>query len=297
MILRRNIFVFAVILASCTFALTAKAQGAGGQSMPPATPSATAGITPGAAASDADIESAVPLFCPPKQILRDKNGKISGCKTCPKGTEMFGTGVRSEWELRSGAMWGHFTSPTAENLLVTGFGCDSHASNFGGSYIFTRKAGKLRILKYDPALFVDECHTFPFADGRDFFVCKSGWFGQGEGTGYIYLATFDATGEDKQIRLFMVKDTTEECGSGSSGNAQSSDIKDIKFATNQNGELTGMTVTATLGNIRCSEKDAAKKGSSPPASLKTYEIEFTFDGKLFHVTPQSIAALAHFDQE
>ena len=210
---------------------------------------------------------------------------------------MFGTGVRSEWELRSGTMWGHFTSSSAENLLVTGFGCDSHANNFGGSYVFTRKAGRLRILKYDPALFVEDCHVFPFSDGRDFLVCKSGWFGQGEGTGYIYLATFDATGEDKQTRLFMVKDTTGECGSNSTGAVQSSDIKDIKFATKENGELTGMTVTATLGNIRCSERDAAKKGSSPPASLKTYEIEFTFDGKQFHATPATKAALAHFDQE
>jgi hypothetical protein len=210
---------------------------------------------------------------------------------------MFGTGVRSEWELRSGTMWGRFTSPTAENLLVSGFGCDSHANNFGGSYVLTRKAGKFRILKYDPALFVEDCHVFPYSSGRDFLVCKSGWFSQGEGTGYIYVATFDATGADKETRLFMVKDSTADCGSDSTRTVQSSDIKDIKFATNQNGELTGMTVTATLGNIRCSQKDAAKKSSTPPPSLKTYEINFTFDGKLFHVTPQSKAALAHFEQE
>jgi hypothetical protein len=297
MMLRRRIFIVAGILASCTLGLTARAQGTGGQSQPPPSPSTTAGIARGAAASDADIESAVALFCPQKQILRDKNGKISGCKTCPKGTEMFGTGVRSEWELRSGTMWGHFTSSIDDNLLVTGFGCDSHANNFGGSYVFTRKAGKLRILKYDPALFVEDCHVFPFSDGRDFLVCKSGWFGQGEGTGYVYLATFDATGEDKQNRLFVVKDTTGECGANSSVAVQASEIKDIKFATKENGELTGMTVTATLGNIRCNQRDALRKGGSAPSPLKTYVIEFTFDGKLFHVTPESKAALTHFEQD
>jgi hypothetical protein len=297
MISGRRIFIVAAAFASLTLTLRASAQGTRGQSQSSPSPATIGGIKPGATASESDIESAVTLFCPQKQILRDKNGKISGCKTCPKGTEMFGTGVRSEWELRSGTMWGHFTSATADNLLVTGFGCDSHSNNFGGSYVFTRKAGKLRILKYDPALFVEDCHVFPFSDGRDFLVCKSGWFGQGEGTGYIYLATFEATGEDKQARLFMVKDTTGECGSNSNVVVQSSDINDIKFATKENGELTGMTVTATLGNIRCNQREALKKGGSPPASLKTYEIEFTFDGRLFRATPGSKAALAHFEEE
>jgi hypothetical protein len=297
MISRQKGFMVAAVFALLTFASAGNAQGSAGQSQQPATSGSVAGITPGAAASDADTESAVPLFCPQKQILRDKNGKISGCRSCPKGTEMFGTGVRSEWELRSGTMWGHFTSASAENLLVTGFGCDSHANNFGGSYVFIHKAGKFRILKYDPALFVDDCHVFPFSDGRDFLVCKSGWFGQGEGTGYIYLATFDATGDDKETRLFMVKDTTGDCGSDSSGTVQSSDIKDMKFATKENGELTGMTVTVTLGKIRCSQRDALQKGTTPPATLKTYEIEFTFDGKQFHVTPASRAAFALFEQD
>ncbi len=207
---------------------------------------------------------------------------------------MYGTGVRSEWELRSGTMWGHFTSPNAENLLVTGFGCDSHANNFGGSYMFTRKAGRLRLLKYDPALFVDDCHVFPYADGRDFLVCKGGWFGMGEGTGWVFVATFDATGEDKDTTLFMVKDTTGTCGSDPAQVVHSSDITDLKFSTKENGELTGMTMM--LGNIRCSQVGELQKGKTAPASLKTYEIEFTFDGKSFHVTPQSRKSLALFEE-
>ncbi len=208
---------------------------------------------------------------------------------------MYGTGVRSQWELREGTMWGHFTSPSAENLIVSGFGCDSHADNFGGSYVFTHKAGRLRLLKYDPAVFVADCHAFPYPDGRDFLVCKRGWYGQGEGAGDIVITSFDATGDDRSTKLIAVKDTTGTCAGDSSDVVQSSDIVDMKFSTSDNGELTGMTVTATLGNIKCSQRPDPKKGRPAPTSLKTYEIEYTFDGKLFHVAPQSEKIMTLFD--
>jgi hypothetical protein len=276
----------ALTLALLTIAPAGKAQGA------PAHPVSSA-ITPGAAASDGDIELAVPMFCPTREILRGKDGKISGCSRCPTGTDMFGTGVRTEWELRSGTMWGHFTSPTAENLIVTGYGCDSHAHNFGGSYVFTRRAGRLRLLKYDPSLFMDQCHAFPYADGRDFLVCKGGWFGMGQGSGFIFVASFDAMGADKDTTLITMTDTTGTCGSNSAQVVHTSEISDLKFATKESGELTG--VTTTLGTIRCADVGNSQKSKGPPPSLKTYEIEFTFDGKLFHATPESKKALALFE--
>jgi hypothetical protein len=292
----QGVFIVAAAMALLTVVPAGRAQGAQKQSpMPaPGSPSdASAAITIGAPASDADIERAVPMFCPKRAILRGKDGKISGCRSCPTGTDMFGTGVRTEWELRSGTMWGHFTAPNAENLIVSGYGCDSHAHNFGGSYVFTRRAGRLRLLKYDPALFMDECHVFPYSDGRDFLVCKGGWFGMGEGTGFVFTASFGGTGEDKDTMLFTVKDTTGTCGSNAAQVVHTSDIADLKFSTKENGELAG--ITATLGTIRCSDAGDSQKSKAAPASMKTYEIEFTFDGKLFHATPETRKTLELFE--
>jgi hypothetical protein len=142
---------------------------------------------------------------------------------------------------------------------------------------------------------MDDCHAFPYEDGRDFLVCKGGWFGMGEGTGYVFHAAFGATGEDKDTTLFTVKDTTGTCGSDPAQVVHSSDITDLKFSTKENGELAGFT--GTLSTIRCSQVGDSQKGKTPPAPLKAYEIEFTFDGKLFHVTPGSRAALAIFEAD
>ena len=295
------VFQKGFVLAAATLVLLTFAPASEAQSTAAKQPAASGGpqlapsstITPGAAASDSDIELAVPIFCPKREILRGKDGKISGCAKCPTGTDMFGTGVRTEWELRSGTMWGHFTSPTAENLVVTGYGCDSHAHNFGGSYVFSRRAGRLRLLKYDPALFMDQCHAFAYPDGRDFLVCKGGWFGMGQGSEFVFVASFDAAGADKDTTLITMTDTTGTCGSSPAQIVHSSDISDLKFSTKENGELTGFTTT--LGTIRCSDVGDPKKVKSPPPSLKNYEIEFTFDGKLFHATPEARKALALFE--
>ncbi len=234
------------------------------------------------------------MFCPKREILRGKDGKISGCSRCPTGTDMFGTGARTEWELRSGTMWGHFTSSSAENLLISGFGCDSHAHNFGGSYVFTRRAGRLRLLKYDPALFMDQCRVFPFDDGRDFLVCNGEWGGQGEAESYVDSEVFDGSGKGTETVVFRTMDTTGTCDDDGSVVVKESAIKKVQYATKETGELSGVSVTATLGNVRCSQVGDTSKGETPPASLKTYEIEFTFDGKLFHVAPESRNALTLF---
>ncbi|MFZ0820944.1 MAG: hypothetical protein WAM91_12805 [Candidatus Acidiferrales bacterium] len=295
---KQRFLIIPALVASLAFAPVGKAKSAGGQPPPAARGAAvgtSSGITPGASASDADIELAVPMFCPKREILRGKDGKISGCSRCPTGTDMYGTGVRTQWELRSGTMWGHFTSPSAENLIVSGYGCDSHAHNFGGSYMFTRRAGKLRLLKYDPALFVSDCHAFPYPDGRDFLVCKGGWFGMGEGSGFVFHVAFGATGEDRDTTLFNVKDTTGTCGSSRAQVVHSSDISNLKFSIKEDGELAGFT--ATLATTQCGQIADSQKSKTTAAPLKTYEIEYKFDGKLFHVTPGSRAALALFESD
>jgi hypothetical protein len=286
---RQKIIAVAAVFALLTFAPAGKAQGAGGQLQPPN----AAGANP----RTADIEHAVALLCPQKDLLRSKSGSISGCRTCPIGTDFRGDGS-SQWEFRK-ATFGHFTSPTADNLLVDGFNCDSHASNFGGTYVFTFTSGRARLLKYAQGLHTEECKKFLYPDGREFLVCRGGWSGQGENVSYVYSAVFDAVGKDMQTMVFTTTDTCATCSEDGSVVVKESAVKDVRYATKDSGELTGFTITASLEKRKCSQFLSSADPKKAPAlkPAKTYEIEFIFDGKQFHVAPQSKAIQALFEKD
>jgi hypothetical protein len=270
------VFVFLLLASACD-----------GQSAPaPEINTASAGVQP------ADINAAVGVICGPANITRSKDGTASGCRVCPKGTNFQGQ-RGSQWGVYAETP-GHFTSPQDDNLILSGSGCDSHANNFGGSFVFSLKAGKPRLLKYNPGLITDSCHKFALADGRDFLVCKGGWGGMGENDGVVFATTFDAAGKDSTTNLIRTTDTTAMCGDDPDEVFQESDIRNVAFATGDTGKITGLTITATLGNIRCSAVKTEQKTGKSPATLKTYSIEFLFDGKRFKVAPASRAALNRF---
>jgi hypothetical protein len=189
------------------------------------------------------------------------------------------------------------TSAHDDNLILDGSNCDSHASNFGGSFVFSIISGKPKLLKYDQSLRTDQCHKFPYADRREFLVCRGGWSGQGEYDSYFFLARFDVTGKSSQTTIFSTRNTASSCSSGSGESVEGSDIKDAKFDAKASGELTSMTITATNGTMTCAQAKAKKASGKDPASMKTYEIEFLFDGKQFTVAPASRTAFRVFPQQ
>jgi len=258
------------------------------QSVPaPAFNTASAGVR------SADIDAAVALLCLPSDITRSKAGTASGCRVCPKGTDFQAVG-HSDWGVYAETP-GHFTSAQDDDLLLSGSGCDSHANDFGGSFMFSFKSGKPRLLKYDQGLITDRCRKFAFADGRDFLVCEGGWTGMGENDGLVLAITFDVAGKDSTTKLVTATDTTGMCGDDPGQVAQESDIKNIAFSTKDSGEITAMTVTATLGNVTCPVVKSERKTGKSAAAVKTYEIEFLFDGEHFKVAPGSRAALHRFE--
>ena len=257
------------------------------------TKTATASSVAGSAASTADEEAAVALLCKPADIDRSKTGSITGCKTCPKGTDFYSQNMGG-WYFGA-ATAGHFTSAHADNLILDGSNCDSHASNFGGSFIFSMVSGKPKLLKYDRSLRTDQCHKYSYTAGREFLVCRGGWSGQGEFDAYFFLASFDATGKSSQATIFSTRNTAGSCG-GEGESVEGSDIKDVKFDAKDSGALTSMTLTATNGSMTCAQAKAKKASGKDPASMKTYEIQFLFDGKQFTVAPASRAAFRAFPQ-
>ncbi len=244
--------------------------------------------------NQADVEAAVALLCKPADTIRSQNGNASGCKACPKGTDFFGQKM-GEWELRN-ALAGHFTSAVDNELIVSGFNCDSHANNFGGSFIFSLKTGKPQLLKYDSGLITDTCHKFRYADGREFLACRGGWSGQGENDSSVFLTRFDAAGKNADDVTFRTFDSTATCGDDSTVKVPSSGIKNIEFSSKDSGELSGMTITATIGQVTCGEVNAERALGKEMPSVKTYELHYIFNGRQFGITPESEAALKLFPQ-
>ncbi len=240
----------------------------------------------------ADIEAAVAEICPARDITRLKDGSISGCRVCPKATDFYGD-KNSSWGMYAETP-GHFTSAHDDNLLLDGSGCDSHARNWGGSFIFMLKSGGVHLLKYDQGIHTDECYKFAYPGGRDFLICRGGSTFQGESTEVIFMVAFDATGNAVTTKLISASDTANAC------------LGDIKFspvesaasaAAGTSGEIKGLTITAMQGATGCSTAQTEAKAGKLSRSVKSYEIEFLFDGKQFKVAPASRAALSRFDTD
>jgi hypothetical protein len=279
--------ILSVFVLACLSLSTSPACRSQGRAAQPANTTAPA-------ANQADVEAAVALLCKPADIIRSQNGNASGCKSCPQGTDFFGQNM-GEWELRN-ALAGHFTSAVDNELIVSGFNCDSHANNFGGSFIFSLKTGKPQLLKYDSGLLTDTCHKFRYADGREFLACRGGWSGQGENDASVFRTRFDAAGKNTDDVTFRTFDSTATCGDDFTVKVLSSGIKNIEFSSKDSGELAGMTITATFGQVTCGEVNAKRAPGKEMPSVKTYELHYTFNGRQFVITPESKAALEVFPQ-
>jgi hypothetical protein len=56
-----------------------------------------------------------------------------------------------------------------------------------------------------------------------------------------------------------------------------------------------MTITAMQGSGDCSQAQRDEKTGKPSRAVKSYDIEFLFDGQHFDVAPASRTALSRFD--
>jgi hypothetical protein len=245
----------------------------------------------------ADVESAIGLLCPARSIVRGSAGVVEGCNTCPRGTSFEGDGTsKLQIDARTA---GHFTSATADNLILSASGCEPHADNFGGSYVFAMTGGKARLVRYDDGLITDGCHKFAFADGRHFLVCQGGWAGQGEADIQLSMITFDATAKSQSAVLLSLQDTTGTCDDDSLQSVRASNIQEMRFTPPGTETITGMTVLASFGMARCgsiANIQPAKDGK-PKTLGKVYELNFVFDGRHFTPTAETRVAMKHIQPE
>ena len=183
------------------------------------------------------------------------------------------------------------------NLILAGSGCENHANNFGGSYVFQFNKGHAQLMRYEPGLITSQCQRFAYPDKRNGLVCRGGWMGQGEADLTVFVTSFNATGVPASKVLIHVSDTTGTCGEDEAQVVQQGGISAVQFVQKPqggSGQIAGLTIQAETGNVKCSVVEAAQKTKRAPASVKTYTIDYSFDGSQFKLAPGSRAALAKF---
>jgi hypothetical protein len=75
---------------------------------------------------------------------------------------------------------GHFVSPSSEDVLVSGSGCESHADDFGGSFLVTKHGLSWHKVRYVAGLIAFVCHKLTGSDGRDRLICGQSDTWQGD---------------------------------------------------------------------------------------------------------------------
>ncbi|HEY1579318.1 MAG TPA: hypothetical protein VGF82_19800 [Terracidiphilus sp.] len=251
--------------------------------------------TAGAGAKQAEIEAAVQLICPAGKATHGKDGKVSGCAVCPRDTDFQGQ-PNTPWEMYAETP-GHFTSAKDDNLLLDGTGCDSHANNFGGTFVFGVAGEKARLLHYENGLITDQCQKFAYGDKRDGLVCHGGWSGQGLAEMTVFVTSFAASGKASTKVLVHTTDTTAACGQDREQVVKQGGISEVNFVSRSQGaagEVSGLMIKAYTGDVKCSVVEAVQKTRRAPASVKNYTIEFTFDEQQFRVASGSRSLLAKF---
>lgn len=256
------------------------------------------------------IAEALADICPNGEVTKTSDGRATGCRGCPAGTAFQDErGEGWSWELRSSTA-GHFTSK-ADNLLLSGAGCEPHSLDFGGSFLFILRPDRPELLTYNQGLITDHCHKLRADNGRDDLVCQNAYGGQGTTWRFVYLVSFEADGKSRREPIFTAIDTIDTCGYGPegieiTGPVQHSEIEAVSFPDLNGDGRADLLITASLGKKlltqgereMCMQKTGTMNWDSyePAVAVPTkdYRIEFLFDGKRFRVTPRSEATLELF---
>jgi hypothetical protein len=229
-------------------------------------------------------------------------GKAVGCDTpCPDYTDFHGD--RLPWTLEA-VTPGHFLSSTSEDAVLSMTGCESRASNFGGTILLTRGSRKWSMLWYRSAVQTAQCRKVLRRDRREILVCIGTDGAQGNNSTELYVedllnpkATLRASaGNDGTF--FVAFDDTTTCGWQQGADALDTSpvirthIDKVEFSTRiePDASAPSISVVASFGKKQMTPEDVKacmdkQEGVLP--SMKSYQMDFLYDGRDYRPTPSS----------
>ena len=157
------------------------------------------------------------LACGGHASVDDK--KALGCKVCPQGSDFADFG--GDGWTGAGVLTGSFTAPEMDEALMRVTGCDSHANNFGGDFLFRKSSGKWSLVRYASGADADDtCLKSTWGDGRDAVICQSSGMHQGVESNAVQLMTFDSAAPQhrmdgdvyRKVNFVVTEDGSSNCG-------------------------------------------------------------------------------------
>lgn len=205
----------------------------------------------------------------------------SGCTVCPPETPF----RQESWEVR-GIFEGHFRSPTSEDALVTGFGCEPHVHGFSGAFLFTKEGPAWKKIWYRPGIDADGCKKLTGADGRERLICTGGDMHQGFADLFLYILDPGqdpgSVNDDTPFMFFDVMDSLGACVALPDGTVHHGSIERVTFEPLPAGHRVRIQVTAQVGQASIPAKTMENCPFGGPSRLQIRTMprryEFTFDG-------------------
>ena len=207
----------------------------------------------------------------------------NGCSSCPPGTDF----PNDQLSLK-GVIYGHFLDAHSDDAAAGFFGCESHASGFGGVLLLSRQNSAWKLVSVRPASIVDDCKKLQGRDGHDVLICFGQDQHQGIGSSFLYLLDFERPwNQEEGLDIFlMVTNSAEACVPISSPQEGlvSETVERVLFS-----EPGRIVVEARLGSISSARFKAVashcRAGDATPYPLglrlatvaRTYA--FSFDGR------------------
>src|SRR4051794_27515424 len=219
-----------------------------------------------------------------------------GCNACPEeSADSPETGKKAIWTIVS-AMTGHFTSVSAENVLLAMNGCEPHANNFGGSVSLTRQAGKWERTWYEGGTLTNSCRKILLASKREILFCEGGYMGSGTLAQSLYTLDFALPSEKRYGKVITVEDTMNACISGAT--LRKAFIEKVEFPDLDGDGVPDLRVTVQSGltkKLTDSEIEKMCPDKLPQPALHRYTVEYFFRSDHFVVTAANRSLLDRFE--
>ncbi|MEZ2346093.1 hypothetical protein [Terriglobus sp. RCC_193] len=204
--------------------------------------------------------------------------KVIVCRTCPPGSDFAGesSGPDEGWS-NGGVLTGSFTAPGMQEALMRASGCESHANNMGGDFLFRRNGSKWSLIRYaKSAIADDKCLKALWGEGRDAVICESADIHQGIASSGVQLMTFDAAPpsppKDKEIyrkvNFVVTEDGSGNCGfpMGNPQQTMQFDKVDRAYLVPTNTSRPNVIVKVTLARAKAGKRGVATCPAAQPQS-------------------------------
>jgi hypothetical protein len=209
----------------------------------------------------------------------------SGCRPCPKYTSRYFLREDLQDLFKLGTVfYGSFTAPGAEEAVAGFWGCEDHATGFGGSIFLKKVSGTWVMVNYFQAWTIGACRIYHLRTGRDLLLCEGEYHNMGGGLQWISISSISRDQSPSERNVIEVIDTRPACDDHPVwGTIDKAELHDL------NGDgMPDLTVWFSLGQgASFCDADTSKE------TVQKLKLDFLFqqDAESFVPTPSSKALI------